>query len=99
MEPMRENDVLIYQPADGLATDGGVLVTMVPLGQRWALSGLAEAEVYSEVFRSFKLKNDGPRVDINGNNNRTLWFEVTDEEGRTVRPRSRSMPCASLPHG
>lgn len=34
------------------------------------------------------LKNDGPRVDFHGQLNRSVHYEVTDEDGRTV---SRSM--------
>mmetsp|Transcript_15109 Transcript_15109/g.38851 ORF Transcript_15109/g.38851 Transcript_15109/m.38851 type:complete len:2663 (+) Transcript_15109:417-8405(+) len=75
MEPTGEGDVLLPP-----ATIGSGL-TASAASRVWTLSGLADIAVYQDLLRRFTLRNDGPRVDVGGRLNRTVWFSVEDTSG------------------
>eukprot|EP00873_Tetraselmis_striata_P025523 jgi/Tetstr1/445787/TSEL_033434.t1 len=81
LEPMKGNDVVTYVP---WRNNPEMALVPVHLGANnaWIVDGLATADTYTDIFQSFAFQNIGPRADIAGSYNRTIWFQVTDENGR-----------------
>ena len=48
------------------------------------LSRLTLVNFLYGLMQSFAFGNNGPIVKVNGSPNRTVWFEVEDENGRMV---------------
>jgi len=47
----------------------------------WTLSGVASVAVYQRTLQRFTLRNEGPRVDVDGAFSRVVWFAVEDTSG------------------
>ena len=55
----------------------------IPGGQGTGIFRLTLDDVRC-LLQSFSFRNNGPIVEMNGSMNRTVWFEVEDENGGKV---------------